>query len=142
MVKIKDGYRWPYFSTDRNHFRASTTRPQGQHLGQVLKQSDQWSRSRCGNKIVTVLSNGQLAILKMAAVRLYLSTDWNYFRACTTRPLGKRLGQVSKKSGHWSWRRCDNKILTVLRRSNSYFKDCCHLAIFVDGPESFLGGHI
>ena len=71
MVKITDGCRWPYLSTDRNHFQACTTRPLGKHLGQVSKKSDPWSRRRCNNEIVTVLSKGQIAILKMAAVRPY-----------------------------------------------------------------------
>ena len=34
-VKIKDGCRQPYLWTDRNHFRACTTRPLGERLGQV-----------------------------------------------------------------------------------------------------------
>ena len=53
---------------------------------QVSQKSDQWSRQRiCDNEIVTVLSNGQLEILKMAAVRPYLLTDQNRFRADTSR---------------------------------------------------------
>ena len=82
-MKIKDGCRRPYSSTDRNHFRARTTRPLGEYL--KLKKSDQWSQRRCDNEIVTVLSKGQLAILKMAAVRQYLSTDQNRFRTDTSR---------------------------------------------------------
>ena len=75
-VKIKDGCRWPYLLMDWNHFMVCTTRPLGKPLDQV--KSNQWSR-RCDNEIVTVLSNGQLAILKMAAVRPYLLTDQNRF---------------------------------------------------------------
>ena len=41
-VKIKAGCQWPYLSTDRNHFRADTTRPPGEHLRQVSRKSDQW----------------------------------------------------------------------------------------------------
>ena len=44
----------------------------------------------------------------------YLSTDWNHFWACTTRPLGEHLREVSKKSNQWSWRRCNNEIVTML----------------------------
>ena len=40
-----------------------------EYLRQVWKISDQWSRRRCDNEIVTVLSNWHLAILKMAVVR-------------------------------------------------------------------------
>ena len=49
-VKIKDDCRRPHLSTDRNHFRADTTRPLGKHLGQVSKTSDQWPRRRCDNE--------------------------------------------------------------------------------------------
>ena len=70
MVKIKDGCWRPYLSTDRNHFRACTTRPLGEHLRQVSKKSDQWSQRRCDNEIVTVLNEGQIAILKMAAFHM------------------------------------------------------------------------
>ena len=69
--KIKDGCPRPYLSMSWNHFRACTTRP----LGEVSRKSDQWSRRICNNEIVTVFSNGQLAILKIAAVRPYLLTD-------------------------------------------------------------------
>ena len=34
-LKTKDGCQWPYLSTDWNHFRACTTRPPGEHCGQV-----------------------------------------------------------------------------------------------------------
>ena len=69
-VTIKDGCRQLYLSTDRNHFWVCTTtcRPLGEYLGQVFKKSDQSSRRRCDNEIVTMLSNGQLAILNMAGV--------------------------------------------------------------------------
>ena len=83
-VKIKDGCRRPYVSTDRNHFRACTTTPLGKHHRQVSKKSDQWSRRRC-DEIVTGLRKGQIAILKIAAVRPYLLTDRNRFRADTFR---------------------------------------------------------
>ena len=69
-------------------FRADTARPQGDHLRQVLKTSNQWSQRRCDNEIVTgviLLSKGQLAILKMAAVWPYLLTDRKRFRADTSR---------------------------------------------------------
>ena len=36
-VKIKDGCRRPYLSTDQNHIRADTTRLLGEHLRQVSK---------------------------------------------------------------------------------------------------------
>ena len=49
-VKIKDGFRWPYLSTDRNHLLADTTRALGEHLRQVSKKNDQWSRRRCDNQ--------------------------------------------------------------------------------------------
>ena len=84
-VKIKDGCRRPYLLTDRNHFWACITIPLGEHLGRVSKKSDQWSRRRCDNETVTVLSKGQIAILKMAAIRPYLLTDWNRFWADTSR---------------------------------------------------------
>ena len=52
----------------------------------IFKKSDQWSRRKCDNEIVTVLSNGQkLAILKMAAVLSYLLMDLNRFQADTSR---------------------------------------------------------
>ena len=38
-VKIKDGCRRPYLSTDRSHFRADITRPLGEHFRQVSKQN-------------------------------------------------------------------------------------------------------
>ena len=53
-----------YWLTNRNHFRACTTRPPTEHLGQVSKKSDQWSRRRCDNEIVAVLSKGQIAMLR------------------------------------------------------------------------------
>ena len=84
-VKIKDGSRPPYLSMDRNHFRMDTTRPLVEHLRQISKKPDQRSRRECDNEIVTVLSKGQLTILKMAAVRQYLLMDRNRFRADTSR---------------------------------------------------------
>ena len=78
-VKIKDGCRQPYLLTDRNHFRVNTIRPLGKHLRKFSKKSEYWRRRRCDNEIVTVLSKGQLVILKMAVVRPYLLTDRNRF---------------------------------------------------------------
>ena len=49
-VKIKDGCRRPHLWTDRNHFRADTTRLLGKYLRQVSTKSDQWSRRRCDNE--------------------------------------------------------------------------------------------
>ena len=72
MVKINDGCWQPYLWT---------TRPLGEHLGQVSKKSDQWSWRRCNNEIVSVLSKGQIAILNMAMVRQYLLMDRNQFQA-------------------------------------------------------------
>ena len=57
-----------YFSTDQNYFLMDATRPQGNFQ---KKKLDQWSRRRCDNEIVTVLSKGQFAILKMIAIRPY-----------------------------------------------------------------------
>ena len=56
-----------------------TTRPLGEHLRQVSKKSNKWSRRRCDNETVTVLSKGKIAILKMATIRPYLLTDQNRF---------------------------------------------------------------
>ena len=64
-VRIKDGCRRPYLSTDRNHFRADINRPLVEHLRQDSKQSNN-PTSGFGED-VTVLSKGQLTILKMAA---------------------------------------------------------------------------
>ena len=44
-----------------------------------IKISDQWSQRRYDNKIVLVLSNGQVVISKIAIWLSYLSTDRNYF---------------------------------------------------------------
>ena len=49
-VKIKIGGWLPHLSTDRIHFRADTTKPLGEHLRQVFKNSDQWARRRCDNE--------------------------------------------------------------------------------------------
>ena len=49
---------------------------------------------------------------------------WNHFQVCTTRPLWEHLGQSYKTSDQWSWRRCDNQIVTVLS-TISDFKDGC-----------------
>ena len=67
-VKNKDCCRQPKLSMDSNNFRSDTTRLLGEHLGQVLKNSTKWSRRRFDNEVATVLSKGQFAIFKMAAV--------------------------------------------------------------------------
>ena len=67
----------------------------------------QSSSSGFGGDAITVKS-------KDGCRRPSLSTDLNHFRACTTRPLGEQLEQVSKTSHQWSRRRCDNEINTVL----------------------------
>ena len=59
-VKIKDGCRRPYLSTDWNQFREDTTRQLVKHLRQVYKKKkktnpNRWSRRKCDNKIVTVI---------------------------------------------------------------------------------------
>ena len=108
MVKIKDGCRWPHLSTVRNQFKACTTRPLGEHLRQVSKKSNQWSRRRCDNEIVTVLSKGQIVILKMATVRPYLLMDQNRFLADTSRHWEEFICKVSAKFLQWFPRRCDD----------------------------------
>ena len=105
------------------------TRPLREHLGQVLTKSDQWSRRRCDNEIVTVLSDGQLAILKMAAIRPYLLMDQNRFRADTSRHWEEFICKVSTKFLQWFRRRCD-------KGENQRW---LLAAIFVDRPESFFG---
>ena len=115
----------PHFLMDWNHFGADTTRLLVEHVRQVSKKSDQWSWRRCNNEIVTVLSKGQLAILKMAAVRPYLLTDWNRFRPDTSTHREEFIGKVSTKFPQW----CDNG-------ENQRWLP---VAIFVDGPELFFG---
>ena len=129
MVKIKDGCRQPYLLMDLCHFQVCTTRPLGEYLGQVLKKSDQWSRRRCDNEIVTVLSNEQLVILKMAGVQPYLLTDLNRFQADTSRHWEEFKCKVSTKFLQWFWRRYDN----------SENQRWLPVAIFVNGPEPFWG---
>ena len=51
--------------------------PLVEHLRQDSKKSDQWYW-RYDNEIVAMFSIGQLAILKMVAVRPYLLTDQNF----------------------------------------------------------------
>ena len=109
MVKIKDGCRRPYLSMDRNHFRACTTILLGEHLRQVSKKSDQWSRRRWDNELVTVLSKVQIVVLKMAAVRPYLLTDQNRFRVYTSRHRGIHM-QGFGEIPPWFRRRCDNGV--------------------------------
>ena len=89
-------------------FGACTTRPLGKHLGQGSNKSDQWSRRRCDNDIVTLLRKGQITILKMAAVRPYLLTDRNHFRADTSRHCEEFICKVLTKFPQWFRRRCDN----------------------------------
>ena len=55
-------------------------------------------------------------LIKDGDRRPYLSSDRKNFRADTTRPLVKHLGQVSRKSDKWSRRRCDDEIVTVLNK--------------------------
>ena len=94
--------------TENQRFWADTTRPLVEHLRQVYKKSDQWSRRRCDTKIVTVLSKGQLVILKMAAVWPYLLKDRNCFRVDTSRHWEEFICKVSKKFLNWFQRRGDN----------------------------------
>ena len=63
-------------------FLAYTTRLQAEHLGQVLKKSDQWSWRRCDNEIVTVLSNEQfttLFLIKRNHFRADTAIHWKEF---------------------------------------------------------------
>ena len=60
-MNIKDGCRRPHLSTDRNHFRANTTKLLGEHLIQVSKKSDQWSRRRCDKEKQSLRTNGWTA---------------------------------------------------------------------------------
>ena len=124
-VKIKDGFHLPYLSTDWNHFWASTTRPLGEHLRKVSKKSNQWSWRRCNNEIVTMLSIGQIAILKMAVVRPYLLTDRNCFKVDTTRHWKEFICKVLAKFLKLFRRRCDNG------ENRSWLP----AAIFVNGTE-------
>ena len=93
----------PYLSMDQNRFRADTSRHWEEF---VCKVSTNSSSGLGGDAIMMKIKDG--------CPRPYLSTDRNHFQACTTRPLGEHLRQVSKKSDQWSWRRCDNEIVTVL----------------------------
>ena len=96
-MKIWGGCRWPNLWTDRNHFRVYTNKPLVEHLRQV-STSDQWSRRSCDNEIVTVLSKGHFAILKMAAFRPYLLTDQNYFQTDTSRHCENFICKISTKT--------------------------------------------
>ena len=105
-VKIKDGCRQPYLSTDRNHFQACTTRSLGEHLGKFLKNL---TSGICEDAITRLLQcNDQIAILKIAAVGPYLLTDQNHFRADTSRHWKEFICKVSAKFLLWFWTRCDN----------------------------------
>ena len=68
-VKIKDGRRQPYLSTDRNHIRADSTRLLEKQLGQVSKKYDQCPRRRCDNekKFTDVWADGHSNILGLGA---------------------------------------------------------------------------
>ena len=79
-MKIEDDCRRPNLS-DRKRIRADTTGPLGETSPVSFKKSDLRSSRRGDNETVMVLSKGQLPILKMAAVRPYLLTDQNRFRA-------------------------------------------------------------
>ena len=63
-VKIEDGCRQPYLST--NHFQTCTTRSLGEHLGKFLKNLT----SGLGEDAIRRLlqCNDQIASLKIAAV--------------------------------------------------------------------------
>ena len=98
----KDGDRRPYLSSDPNQFRVDTTRPLVEHLRQVSRKSDQWSRKRCDNEIVTVL-NRAISDLKMTTVRLYLLTNQNHFQADTSRHWEEFICKVSTKLIQWFW---------------------------------------
>ena len=50
-----------------------------------MGEGAQSSRRRCDTEIVTVLSKGQVAILKMVAIWPYLLMDQNRFWADTSR---------------------------------------------------------
>ena len=78
-----------------------------------------------------MLSNGQLAILKIAAVRPYLLTDQNHFQIDISRHGEELIYMVSTKSLQWFRRRCDNG-------ENQRWLPA---AIFVNGPKPFSGGH-
>ena len=130
-VKIKDGCRRPHKSTDRDRFRADTTTLLVKHIRQVFKNSDVWSRRRCDNEIVTVLSKGQLAVLKMAAVRPHLLTDQNCVQMDISRHWEEFICKVSTTFLQWFRRRCDNG-------ENQRWLPA---AIFVDRPEPFTGGY-
>ena len=84
-VKIKDGCRRPYLSTDQNHFWACTTRPLGEHLRNISKKSDQWPRRRCNNEIVTVLGTGQKNDFKDGCRSVIFVDGPESFRADTFR---------------------------------------------------------
>ena len=74
-----------------------------------------------------VLSKGQLPILKMAAVRPYLLTDQNRFRADISKHREEFICHVSTKFLMWFRRRCDNG-------ENQRWLQA---ATFVDKPEPF-----
>ena len=87
-----------YVEGSEPFFRADTTRPLAEHLRLIFKNSDQWSRRRRDNEFVTLLSKGQLAILKMAAVRSYLLTDQNRLRAGASRHWEEFIGKFRQNS--------------------------------------------
>ena len=86
MGKIQDGGLCPYLSVELNQIQAGTTRPLEDRPRQVLKNSEECSWRRFDNKIVTVLSKGEVTISKTKQI-------W----ACTTRSLAEHPRQVLKK---------------------------------------------
>ena len=78
-----------------------------------------------------MISKGQLAILKMTAIRPHLLTDQKRVRADTSRHQEEFICKVSTEFLLWFQRRCD------------YGENHRWLpaATFVDGPELFSDGH-
>ena len=95
---MQNGRQRLYLSTDGHIW---PTRPPGEHPRQVSKNSDLQTRRRCDNKIVTVLSKGEYAKSKMAAVQPYWSTHQNRYRGDAFRGCEESMFKVSTKSFHW-----------------------------------------
>ena len=72
------------------------------------KKKKKRSRKRGDNKIFTIIGKGQSAILKMAAVRPYLLTDYNRFRGDTSRQWDEFTFRFWQNSSSVFGRRCDN----------------------------------
>ena len=72
---------WPYLSTDRNHIRADTTRPLGEHLRQVSKKNDQWSR-RCnyGRMDIGRYHHEISSTKKIRRTTFDETTPWSFWR--------------------------------------------------------------